>query len=143
MYHIAIINGPNLNLLGKREPGIYGNQSFESYLETLKADYPQVTFTYFQSNHEGALIDKIQEIGFDYDGIVLNAGGYTHTSIALADCIRAIKAPVIEVHISDIRLREPFRQVSMIESACKATFSGFGLESYRKGVDAILALLNI
>jgi len=140
MIKIAIINGPNLNLLGKREPGIYGNQSFESYFETLKADYPQVTFEYYQSNHEGSLIDKIQEIGFDYDGIVLNAGGYTHTSIALGDCIRAVQTPVIEVHISDITKRELFRQVSMIEAACKATFSGFGMESYRKGVEAILTI---
>ncbi|MDP4277836.1 MAG: type II 3-dehydroquinate dehydratase [Bacteroidota bacterium] len=140
MIKIAIINGPNLNLLGKREPTIYGNQSFEAYFETIKADYPQVKFDYFQSNHEGSLIDKIQEIGFDFDGIVLNAGGYTHTSIALADCIRAVTTPVIEVHISDIRKREDFRHVSMIESACKATFAGFGMESYRKGIEAILAL---
>lgn len=142
MIHIAIINGPNLNLLGKREPGIYGNQTFESYLEVLKKDYPQVQFDYFQSNHEGALIDKIQAIGFDYEGIVLNAGGYTHTSIALGDCIRAVTTPVIEVHISDISQREPFRQVSMIAAACKATFAGFGMESYRKGVEALLALHN-
>lgn len=140
MFKIAIINGPNLNLLGKREPGIYGNQSFEDYFETLKARYPLVEFVYFQSNHEGSLIDKIQEFGFEFDGIVLNAGGYTHTSIALGDCIRAVPAPVIEVHISDITKREAFRQVSMIESACKATFAGFGMDSYRKGVDAILAL---
>jgi len=140
MIKIAIINGPNLNLLGKREPTIYGYQSFEAYFETIKADYPQVKFDYFQSNHEGSLIDKIQEIGFDFDGIVLNAGGYTHTSIALADCIRAVTTPVIEVHISDIRKREDFRHVSMIESACKATFAGFGMESYRKGIEAILAL---
>ena len=140
MIRIAVINGPNLNLTGRREPGIYGNQTFEDYFETLKAKYPQVTFEYYQSNHEGSLIDKIQEIGFDYDGIILNAGGYTHTSIALGDCIRAVKAPVIEVHISDISKREPFRQVSMIKSACKATFAGFGLDSYRRGVDAILNL---
>jgi len=140
MIKIAIINGPNLNLLGKREPGIYGNQSFEEYFEILIAQYTQVEFTYYQSNHEGSLIDKIQEIGFDFDGIVLNAGGYTHTSIALGDCIRAVKTPVIEVHISDIRKREAFRQVSMIESACIETFAGFGMDSYRRGVDAILAL---
>jgi 3-dehydroquinate dehydratase II len=138
MTKIAIINGPNLNLLGKREPGIYGNQSFESYFEMLKADFPQVEFDYFQSNHEGDLIDKIQEVGFEFDGIVLNAGGYTHTSIALADCIRAVKTPVIEVHISDIKKREPFRQLSMIESACKATIMGLGMESYRKGIETIL-----
>jgi len=140
MLRIAIINGPNLNLLGKREPGIYGNQSFEEYFEELKAKYPQVDFLYYQSNHEGSLIDKIQEVGFSYDGIVLNAGGYTHTSIALHDCIRAVKTPVIEVHISDIRKREAFRHVSMIEAACKKTFAGFGMDSYRMGVDEVIAL---
>jgi 3-dehydroquinate dehydratase-2 len=143
MIRIAIINGPNLNLLGKREPGIYGNQSFESYFELLKADFPAVDFEYYQSNHEGDLIDKIQAIGFDYEGIVLNAGGYTHTSIALGDCIRAVSTPVIEVHISDISKREPFRRVSMIESACKASFAGYGMDSYRKGIEAILDLIRI
>lgn len=138
MLKIAIINGPNLNLLGKREPGIYGSQSFEDYLEELKSRYPQVDFLYYQSNHEGSLIDKIQELGFEYDGIVLNAGGYTHTSIALHDCIKAVTTPVIEVHISDIRKREAFRHVSMIEAACKKTFAGFGMDSYRLGVDAII-----
>jgi len=140
MIKIAIINGPNLNLLGKREPGIYGNQSFEEYFHILQKDYPQVEFIYFQSNHEGALIDKIQEFGFEYDGIVLNAGGYTHTSIALHDCIKAVTTPVIEVHISDIRKREAFRHVSMIEAACKKTFAGYGMESYRMGIEAILTL---
>ncbi|HET9570241.1 MAG TPA: type II 3-dehydroquinate dehydratase [Bacteroidales bacterium] len=139
MLKIAIINGPNLNLLGKREPGIYGNQSFEDYLADLKGLFPQVDFLYYQSNHEGSLIDKIQELGFEYDGIILNAGGYTHTSIALHDCIKAVTTPVIEVHISDIRKREAFRHVSMIEAACKHTFAGFGMDSYRMGVDAILA----
>jgi 3-dehydroquinate dehydratase-2 len=138
MLKIAIINGPNLNLLGKREPGIYGNQSFETYLEELKSRYPEVDFLYYQSNHEGSLIDKIQELGFSYDGIILNAGGYTHTSIALHDCIKAVSTPVIEVHISDIRKREAFRHVSMIEAACKKTFAGFGMDSYRMGVDAIV-----
>lgn len=138
MLKIAIINGPNLNLLGKREPGIYGNQSFETYLEELIKRFPQVDFLYYQSNHEGSLIDKIQELGFDYDGIVLNAGGYTHTSIALHDCIKAVTTPVIEVHISDIRKREAFRHVSMIEAACQATFAGYGMDSYRMGVEAIL-----
>ena len=140
MIKIAIINGPNLNLLGRREPEIYGNQSFEDYFEILKDRYKNVNFIYFQSNHEGSLIDKIQEIGFEYDGIILNAGGYTHTSIALGDCIRTIKTPVIEVHISDISKREDFRQVSMIKSACRETFAGFGMDSYRKAVDAILLL---
>ena len=138
MVNIAIINGPNLNLLGKREPGIYGNQTFEDYFAQLKAKYPQVNFMYFQSNHEGFLIDTMQEIGFDFDGIVLNAGGYTHTSISLHDCIKAINTPVIEVHISDIRSREHFRHFSMIEAACKKTFAGFGMDSYRLGVDYIL-----
>ncbi|MCK9311751.1 MAG: 3-dehydroquinate dehydratase [Bacteroidales bacterium] len=140
MTKIAIINGPNLNLLGTREPGIYGNESFEAYFEKLKTSYPQVDFLYFQSNHEGTLIDKIQELGFDFDGIVLNAGGYTHTSIALGDCIKAVTTPVIEVHISDLTKREAFRQVSMIRDACKGTFAGFGMDSYRRGIDAILAL---
>ncbi|MEA4840368.1 MAG: type II 3-dehydroquinate dehydratase [Bacteroidales bacterium] len=140
MTKIAIINGPNLNLLGTREPGIYGNESFEAYFEKLKVSYPQVDFLYFQSNHEGALIDKIQELGFDFDGIVLNAGGYTHTSIALRDCIKAVTTPVIEVHLSDLTRREAFRQVSMIKDACKGTFAGFGMDSYRRGIDAILAL---
>lgn len=140
---IAIINGPNLNLLGKREPNIYGNQTFGSYYETLKEKYPEVEFEYYQSNHEGSLIDKIQEIGFDYDGIVLNAGGYTHTSIALHDCIKAVSTPVIEVHISDISKRESFRHISMIEPACKATFAGFGMDSYRRGIDALLEMAII
>lgn len=140
MLKIAIINGPNLNLLGKREPGIYGNQSFEDYLEELKGLFPQVDFLYYQSNHEGSLIDKIQELGFEYDGIVLNAGGYTHTSIALHDCIKAVTTPVVEVHISDIRKREAFRHVSMIEAACKETIAGFGMDSYRRGVDVLLKL---
>jgi 3-dehydroquinate dehydratase II len=140
MIKIAIINGPNLNLLGRREPEIYGNQSFEDYFEILKDRYKNVNFIYFQSNHEGSLIDKIQEVGFEYDGIILNAGGYTHTSIALGDCIRAIKTPVIEVHLSDISKREDFRQVSMIKSACVETFAGFGMDSYRKAIDAILLL---
>lgn len=138
MMKIAIINGPNLNLLGKREPGIYGNSSFEAYYETLVKDYPEVEFSYFQSNHEGSLIDKLHEWGFDYDGIVLNAAAYTHTSIALGDAIRAISTPVIEVHISDIYKRESFRHVSMIEDACVTSFIGLGLESYRKGVEAII-----
>jgi len=142
MIKIAILNGPNLNLLGKREPDIYGDQSFENYFESLKLQYPEVEFVYYQSNHEGSLIDKIQELGFDYDGIVLNAGGYTHTSIALGDCIKAVTTPVIEVHISDLKKREDFRQISMIKQACKDTFAGYGMDSYRKGVDAILELLS-
>lgn len=140
MPKIAIINGPNLNLLGKREPGIYGNLSFEDYFVQLKVLFPSVDFLYYQSNHEGSLIDKIQELGFDYNGIVLNAGGYTHTSIALHDCIKAVTTPVVEVHISDIRKRESFRHVSMIEAACIQTYAGFGMDSYRMAVDALLKL---
>lgn len=136
---ILIINGPNLNLLGVREKGIYGDSSFESYYQTLKARYPQVEFDYFQSNHEGALIDEIHRQGFDVDGIVLNAGAYTHTSIAIADAIRAVKSPVAEVHISNVHSRESYRHVSMIAPACKGVIAGFGLDSYRLAVEALLA----
>ena len=136
---ILIINGPNLNLLGMREKGIYGDSSFESYYQTLKAHYPQVEFDYFQSNHEGALIDEIHRQGFDVDGIVLNAGAYTHTSIAIADAIRAVKSPVVEVHISNVHSRESYRHVSMIAPACKGVIAGFGLDSYRLAVEALLA----
>ncbi len=136
---ILIINGPNLNLLGVREKGIYGDSSFESYYQTLKARYPQVEFNYFQSNHEGALIDEIHRQGFDVDGIVLNAGAYTHTSIAIADAIRAVKSPVVEVHISNVHSRESYRHVSMIAPACKGVIAGFGLDSYRLAVEALLA----
>jgi 3-dehydroquinate dehydratase, type II len=135
---ILIINGPNLNLLGVREKGIYGDSSFESYYQTLKARYPQVEFDYFQSNHEGALIDEIHRQGFDVDGIVLNAGAYTHTSIAIADAIRAVKSPVVEVHISNVHSRESYRHVSMIAPACKGVIAGFGLDSYRLAVEALL-----
>ena len=136
---ILIINGPNLNLLGVREKGIYGDSSFESYYQTLKARYPQVEFDYFQSNHEGALIDEIHRQGFDVDGIVLNAGAYTHTSIAIADAIQAVKSPVVEVHISNVHSRESYRHVSMIAPACKGVIAGFGLDSYRLAVEALLA----
>lgn len=136
---IAIINGPNLNLLGTREPGIYGNRDFEGYFESLcKRFSPKVELSYFQSNHEGALIDEIQRIGFDYDGIVLNAGAYTHTSIALADCIKAISTPVIEVHISNVHSREEFRHRSMISGVCRGVIAGFGLDSYRLAVEALI-----
>ena len=136
---IQIINGPNLNLLGKREPGIYGQQSFEDYLQQLRAQYPDVQIDYFQSNVEGELINKMQEVGFDYDGIVLNAGAYTHTSIALQDCIRSLKCPVIEVHISNVHQREEFRHKSMISCACKGVICGFGMNSYRLAVEALKA----
>ncbi len=137
--NILIINGPNLNLLGKREPGIYGNSSFESYFEELKKKYPQVNFEYYQSNVEGFLIDKLHEKGFSADGIILNAGAYTHTSLALADAIRAIKTPVIEVHISNVHSRESIRHTSMIAPACLGSISGFGMDSYRLAVEAIIS----
>lgn len=135
---IQIINGPNINLLGKREPGIYGARSFEDYFMELKSRYSHVEFDYFQSNVEGEMINKLHEVGFDYDGVVLNAGAYTHTSIALQDAIRAISAPVIEVHISNVHQREAFRHKSMISCACVGVICGFGLDSYRLGVEALL-----
>lgn len=139
---IQIINGPNINLLGKREPGIYGSVPFSDFYEQLKTQYPQVEFDYFQSNIEGELIDVIQKVGFDYDGIVLNAGAYTHTSIALQDAIRAVTSSVIEVHISNVHQREAFRHVSMISAACKGVICGFGLDSYRLAVEALLKMKN-
>ena len=138
MKKIQIINGPNLNLLGVREPGIYGNSSFENYLPQLKQRYPDVELEYFQSNIEGVLIDKLQEVGFTYDGVVLNAGAYTHTSVALHDCIRSLKCPVIEVHISNVHTREDFRHHSYLSPACKGVICGFGLDSYRLGVEALI-----
>ncbi len=134
-----IINGPNLNLLGTREPGIYGARSFDDYLAELRAQYPTVELAYFQSNHEGALIDKLHEVGFTADGIILNAGAYTHTSVALHDAIRAIAAPVIEVHISNVHQREEFRHRSLLSAACRGVICGFGLDSYRLAVEAMLA----
>jgi 3-dehydroquinate dehydratase-2 len=136
---IQIINGPNINLLGKREPGIYGSTSFEDYLQMLKERYPEVEIAYFQSNVEGEMIDKIHETGFTCDGIILNAGAYTHTSIALQDAIRAVSAPVIEVHISNVHAREEFRHKSMIACACRGVICGFGLDSYRLAMEALLA----
>lgn len=137
MKKFQIINGPNLNLLGKREPDVYGNASFEDYLTELRAAYPQCEISYFQSNIEGELIDKIHEVGFGYDGIVLNAGAYTHTSIALLDAIKAVTTPVIEVHLSNVHAREPFRHHSMISAACKGVILGFGMDSYRLALDAL------
>ena len=136
---IQIINGPNLNLLGVREPGIYGSSSFESYLPTLRQRYPDVQIDYYQSNIEGELIDRMQQVGFEYDGIVLNAGAYTHTSVALHDCIRSLQTPVIEVHISNVHTREEFRHHSMISAACRGVIAGFGLDSYRLAIEAIIA----
>ena len=135
---IQIIIGPNINLLGKREPSIYGSRSFEDYLAELKERYQEVTFEYYQSNVEGELIDKIHEVGFDFDGIVLNAGAYTHTSIALQDAIRAVKSPCIEVHISNVHQRDEFRHKSMISCACVGVICGFGLNSYRLAVEALM-----
>ena len=131
-----IINGPNLNLLGVREPSVYGNQSFIDYLEGLRKKYASVQIDYFQSNVEGEIINKLQEVGFSYDGIILNAGGYTHTSVAVADAIAAIKTPVIEVHISNIYAREEYRHHSIIAGKCKGSISGFGLDSYRLAVES-------
>ena len=138
MKRIQIINGPNLNLLGKREPSVYGNQTFDSFLVTLKEQFPQVELSYFQSNNEGELIDKIQEIGFTVDGIVLNAGAYTHTSAAIADAIRSITTAVVEVHISNVFQRESFRHHSFLSEVCKGCIVGFGMDSYRLAVEAIL-----
>jgi 3-dehydroquinate dehydratase-2 len=131
---IAIINGPNLNLLGKRETDIYGNMSFEKYLEQLQSIFPSVEFYYYQSNVEGELINEIQRVGFEYDGIVLNPGGYTHTSVALGDTIAAIKTPVIEVHISNVQAREEFRKISHVSAKCRGTIAGLGLKGYELAV---------
>jgi 3-dehydroquinate dehydratase II len=135
---IAIINGPNLNLLGKREPEVYGKVTFEDYLETLKENFPEVRFTYFQSNIEGELIDKIQEFGFSYTGIILNAGAYTHTSIGIGDAVKAITTPVIEVHISNTFSRESFRHQSYISGNAKGVVLGFGLKSYDLAIQSFL-----
>lgn len=131
---ILILNGPNLNLLGKREPEIYGHETFEDYFEHLKVKFPSVGLEYFQSNHEGALIDKIHEVGFEYDGIVFNAGAYTHTSIALADAIKGVATPVVEVHISNVMEREKFRHHSYLTPVCVAHYIGLGLDGYKEGI---------
>ena len=135
---IIIINGPNLNLLGIREQSVYGEVSFDDFFKTLKSNFSTIELSYFQSNVEGELINKIQETGFSFDGIILNAGAYTHTSIAIADAIAAIKTPVIEVHISNIFAREKFRHESLIASKCKGSISGFGLDSYRLALESFL-----
>ena len=132
---ILIINGPNLNLLGKRETSIYGNQSFEQFLETLKVRFPDVELDYYQSNVEGELINKLHETGFSIDGIVINAGAYTHTSVAIHDAIGAINTPVIEVHISNVYSREEFRHKSLITSKCVGMLTGFGMEGYAMAID--------
>lgn len=134
---IQIINGPNLNLLGRREPGIYGDNDFDSCLTALRKRYPEIEIDYYQSNVEGFLIDKIHEVGFSCDGIILNAGAYTHTSVALLDAIKAVTAPVVEVHISNVFRREEFRHRSLISPACLGVVCGFGLDSYRLALEAL------
>jgi 3-dehydroquinate dehydratase-2 len=136
---IQIINGPNLNLLGVREKSIYGDSSFEACLEKLRKRYPAIEIDYYQSNVEGEIINKIHEVGFSFDGIILNAGAYTHTSIAIADAIAAIRAPVIEVHISNVYKREEFRHNSMLAANCRGVIAGFGMNSYRLAVESLLA----
>ncbi|WP_214070305.1 type II 3-dehydroquinate dehydratase [Mucilaginibacter sp. dw_454] len=135
--NIQIINGPNLNLLGVREKSIYGDASFESYLETLKTRYPELNIAYYQSNVEGEIINKLHEIGFSFDGVVLNAGAYTHTSVAIADAIAAINTPVVEVHISNVYKREEFRHHSMLAASCKGVIAGFGMDSYRLAIESL------
>lgn len=135
---IQIINGPNLNLLGLREPGIYGSQSFEDYLIDLKEMYSILDINYYQSNVEGELINKLHEVGFSYDGIVINAGAYTHTSVAIADAIAGIKTPVIEVHISNIYAREEFRHISLTGKNCQGVLTGFGMDGYRLAIESFL-----
>ena len=137
--NIQIINGPNLNLLGVREKSIYGDTGFETYLTELQSRYPDHTITYYQSNVEGELINKLHEVGFSYDGIILNAGGYTHTSVAIADAIAAIKTPVVEVHISNIYARESFRHVSLTGKNCIGVLTGFGMDGYRLAIEHLLA----
>lgn len=136
---ILILNGPNLNLLGMREPEIYGCRHFEEYLEYLRGKYKNVNIEYEQSNVEGELIEKIHEVGFTYDGVILNAGGYTHTSVALADAVAAVTTPVVEVHISNVARREPFRHTSFLSAVCIGTITGFGMNSYELGIQALLA----
>lgn len=135
---IAIINGPNLNLLGKRETSIYGTESFDDYLNTLKAIYPKVEFHYFQSNVEGELINELQRVGFDFDGVIMNPGGYTHTSVAIGDAIAGIKTPVIEVHISNVHAREDFRKLSHVSAKAKGTIAGLGLKGYELALQSFL-----
>lgn len=136
--NVVVINGPNLNLLGIREKSLYGNVSFEDYFQTLQKKFPFIKLSYYQSNIEGELINKIQECGFDNDAIILNAGGYTHTSVAIADAIAAVTTPVIEVHISNIYAREEYRQKSLIAGKCKGSICGFGLDSYRLAIESII-----
>lgn len=142
MIRISIINGPNLNLVGTREPQVYGTQSLDQYLQQLAEDFPDVQFQCYQSNVEGELVNQLQRDGFTADGIVLNAGGYTHTSVAIADAIAAITAPVVEVHISNVHAREPFRRQSMLSPVCRGVIAGFGLDSYRLAVHALIHIIQ-
>jgi 3-dehydroquinate dehydratase II len=135
---IIIINGPNLNLLGLREPGVYGSESFDTYFKSLQEKYKAIEIVYFQSNIEGEIINTLHETGFTYDGIIINAGGYTHTSVAIGDAVKAIKTPVVEVHISNIHAREDFRNVTMISAGMKGIITGFGLDSYRLAIESFL-----
>ena len=135
---VQIINGPNLNLLGVREKSIYGDTSFENFFEILKTQYPIIELEYFQSNIEGEIINKLHEVGFSFDGIILNAGGYTHTSVAIADAIAAIKTPVVEVHISNIYAREEFRHTSLTGKNCKGVLTGFGMNGYKLALESML-----
>jgi 3-dehydroquinate dehydratase-2 len=136
---IAIINGPNLNLLGKREPGIYGSTSFDDYLKELQQKYPQVQFHYYQSNVEGELINELQRVGFDYDGIIMNPGGYTHTSVAIGDAIASIKTPVVEVHISNVHAREEFRKLSHVSGKSAGSIIGLGLKGYELALQYLMS----
>jgi 3-dehydroquinate dehydratase II len=137
---IAIINGPNLNLLGKREPGVYGNQTFEDYFVVLKELFPSIEFSYFQSNIEGEIVGALQEFGFDYDGIVMNPAAYTHTSVAIGDAVAAIKTPVVEVHISNVHAREDFRKISHVSAKARGSIVGLGLAGYELAVRAIVSI---
>jgi 3-dehydroquinate dehydratase-2 len=137
---IQIINGPNLNLLGKREPELYGGATFEDYLESLKKSFPDFSFSYYQSNIEGEIINRIHETGFSYDGIIINPGGYTHTSVSIADAVASVKTPVVEVHITNVAAREEFRHKSLVGRYCAGSIIGFGLDGYRLAVEALIEI---
>ena len=137
---IQIINGPNLNLLGKREPELYGGATFEDFLESLKKSFPDFSFSYYQSNIEGEIINKIHETGFSYDGIIINPGGYTHTSVSIADAVSSVKTPVVEVHITNVAAREEFRHKSLVGRYCAGSIIGFGLDGYRLAVEALIEI---
>lgn len=140
MKRILIVNGPNLNLLGSREPEVYGRQTMDDCLAALRQQYPALTVDYYQSNVEGELINRLQAAAGEVDGILINAGGYSHTSVALHDCLKAISVPAVEIHISNLAQRETFRHVSLIAAACRGTIAGFGMDSYRLGVEALLKM---